>query len=100
MGDGADGFRPPIALERILKEFRTANSTQFSITYSVMRSLTHLNVLALKFAAAVCNLNLDGGEQRSVGPCSSVAEPDTSQRSEAIGKQCLAYFARFESRAV
>lgn len=54
-----------------------------------------------KFAAAIPNMNLDGDEQEEYSTMLLWLQNqiETGEPSEAIVKQCLEYFAGFESRA-
>jgi len=65
-------------------------------------SLTDLTALVEKYAAAIPNLNLDGEEQEEYSTILLWLQNqvETGEPSEKIVKKCLAYFARFDSRAV
>ena len=54
-----------------------------------------------KFAAAFLNLNLDGDEQEEYSTMLLWLQNqvEAGEPREAIVRKCLAYFARFESRA-
>lgn len=66
-----------------------------------MPTLIDLTALVEKFAAAIPNLNLDDDEQEEY--CTMLLwlqnQVETGDPSVAIVKECLAYFARFESKA-
>jgi len=66
-----------------------------------MPTLTDLNALVEKFAAAIPNLNLDGDEQEEYSTMLLWLQNqfETGEPSEAIVRQCLNYFAQFDSRA-
>ena len=66
-----------------------------------MRTLTDLTALMAKYAVAIPDLKLDGDEleEYSTMLLWLQNQVETGEPSEAIVRQCLAYFARFESRA-
>ena len=66
-----------------------------------MPSLTDLNALVEKFAAAIPNLNLDGDDQEEYSTMLLWLQNqiETGEPSEKIVRQCLDYFLKFESRA-
>ena len=66
-----------------------------------MPTLTDLNALVEKFAAAIPNLNLDGDEQEEYSTMLLWLQNqiETGEPSEAIVNECLDWFRRWESRA-
>ena len=66
-----------------------------------MQTLTDLTALVEKYAAAIPDLNLDGNEQEEYSTMLLWLQNqiETGEPSERVVKECLAYFARFESRA-
>ena len=66
-----------------------------------MPTLTDLNALVEKLAAAIPNLDLDGDEQEEYSTMLLWLQNqvETGEPSEPIVKRCLAYFAQFDSRA-
>jgi len=66
-----------------------------------MRTLADLNALVEKYAASISDLNLDGDEleEYSTMLLWLQNQVETGEPSEAIVKQSLAYFVKFESRA-
>jgi len=66
-----------------------------------MPTVTDLPAVIEKLAAGIQDLNLDGNEQEEYSTMLLWLQNqvETGEPSEKIVKQCLAYFARFESRA-
>ena len=66
-----------------------------------MPTLTDLTALVEQYAAAIPNLNLDGDEQEEYSTMLLWLQNqvEAGEPSSQIAQQCLAYFARFESRA-
>lgn len=66
-----------------------------------MQSLLDLHVLVNKYAAALPDLNLDGDEQEEYSTMLLWLQNqvETGEPSEKIVRQCLDYFARFQTRA-
>ena len=66
-----------------------------------MPSLTDLNALVEKFAAAIPNLNLDGNEQEEYSTMLLWLQNqvETGEPSERIVSECLAYLEQFRSQA-
>jgi len=66
-----------------------------------MPSLTDLNALVEKFAAAIPNLNLDGNEQEEYSTMLLWLQNqvETGEPSERIVNECLAYLEQFRSQA-
>jgi hypothetical protein len=66
-----------------------------------MPTLTDLTAPVEKLAAAIPDLNLDGDEQEEYSTMllRLQNQVETGEPSETILKECLAYFAGFESRA-
>ena len=66
-----------------------------------MPTLTDLNALVEKFAAAIPNLNLDGDDQEEYSTMLLWLQNqvETGEPSERIVKECLAYLEQFRSQA-
>jgi len=66
-----------------------------------MPTLTDLNALVEKFAAAIPNLNLDGDEQEEYSTMLLWLQNqvETGEPSERIVNECLAYLEQFRSQA-
>jgi hypothetical protein len=66
-----------------------------------MPNLIDLTALVEKLAAAIPDLNLDGDEQEEYSTIllRLQNQVETGQPSEWIVKECLEYFAKYESRA-
>jgi len=66
-----------------------------------MQTLNDLTALVDTLATGVSELNLDGEEQEEYSTMLLWLQNqvETGEPSERIVKQCLAYFANFESRA-
>jgi hypothetical protein len=66
-----------------------------------MPTLTDLNALVERLAAAIPDLNLDGDDQEEYGTMllRLQNQVETGQPSEWIVNECLEYFKRVESRA-
>lgn len=66
-----------------------------------MPTLTDLNALVEKLAAAVPDLNLDGDQQEQYSTMLLWLQNqvESGEPSIAIVDRCLAYFKQFESRA-
>ena len=66
-----------------------------------MHTLTDLTALVEKYAAAIPDLNLDGDELEEYSTMLLWLQNqlETGEPSERVLTECLAYFARFESRA-
>jgi len=65
-----------------------------------MQTLTDLTALVEKLASALPSLNLDGDEQEeySTMPLWLQNQAETGEPSEAVIREYLPYFARFECR--
>ena len=66
-----------------------------------MLTTTELSALVDRLAAAIPDLNLDGDDQEEYSTMLLWLQNqvETGEPSEWIVNECLAYFARFESRA-
>jgi len=66
-----------------------------------MPTLTDLTAIVEKLALGVSELNLDEDEQEEYSTMLLWLQNqvETGEPSESIVKQCLVYFAKFESRA-
>jgi hypothetical protein len=66
-----------------------------------MPTLTDLSTLVERLAREISNLNLDGDEQEEYSTMLLWLQNqvEAGEPSSQIVQKCLAYFARFESRA-
>jgi hypothetical protein len=66
-----------------------------------MPTLTDLSALVEQFAAAIPDLNLTGDEQEEYSTMLSRLQDqiETGEPTEDVVKECLAYFAGFESQS-